>query len=221
MQKIKQGEGVILLKEPGKINNGKMTDGNKYDPQWARLEPELVEEIIEDYVGNFCWSPNMIMQLGVEYEGDNFDTIRHGPGKLTTVNESGKRVTLYEGFFLCGAIHSPYADLYDHKGEIEFRGEVFGGRKIAGKEYHYNGELRYQGEFKLEKPHGTNCILYDAHGKVEYQGELINGEVKKPFDYEVWKKKKANDKEDLHQHKKKMMHVREAWKEHKDEQKKE
>jgi len=125
---------------------------------------------------------------------DYFDQLRHGFGQLTMFHATIGRIVLYEGTFLCGAIHSDDAKLYNEKGDLEFRGEVFMGKKVKGKEYHYNKTLRYEGDFRCEKPHGKDCILYDIHGNIDFQGEINYGEPKRPFNYEEWKKKKERER---------------------------
>ena len=128
------------------------------------------------------FSPLVMPQVGVKYQGDTANGLRHGKGKLTTKHPHyiDKEIVLYNGLFLCDAIHGQECLLYNQKGFLEYKGEVFMGRKKYGKEYHYNGELRYEGEFDLEKPHGDFCTIYDLYGKIEYQGKVTFGKYKKP-----------------------------------------
>ena len=156
-----------------------MQEYNSFDRKWEKYDPEELETIMEDYLKLGFWVPYRHSAKEIVYDGEYYDeekTIRQGMGKLTVKDCFGREVILYEGQFLCGAIHSENAELYDYIGRKEFEGVVFGGRRVTGKEYHHNGQLRYQGDFKENKPNGKNCIIYDAQGKVEFTGEVRAGE---------------------------------------------
>ena len=171
-----------------------MTKENMYSPRWSKFSPPTVEGVIDDYLEEAYFLPYVHKAPGIVFIGDYFDQLRHGFGQLTMFHATIGRIVLYEGEFLCGAIHSDDAKLYNEKGDLEFRGEVFMGKKVKGKEYHYNKTLRYEGDFRCEKPHGKDCILYDIHGNIDFQGEINYGEPKRPFNYEEWKKKKERER---------------------------
>merc|ERR1712183_187631 len=171
-----------------------MTKENMYNPRWSKFSPPTVEGVIDDYLEEEYLLPYVHNAPGVVFLGEMFDQLRHGFGQLVMFNEILGRIVLYEGTFLCGAIHSGNAKLYNEKGDLEYSGEVFMGKKVKGKEFHYNGALRYEGDFRCEKPHGKDCILYDIHGKIDFQGEINYGEPKRKFDYNEWKKKKARER---------------------------
>ena len=44
-----------------------------------------------------------------------------------------------------------------------------------GKCFYDNGELWFDGNFKDDKFHGTDCKIHYNSGVMKYQGEMLNG----------------------------------------------
>ena len=174
-----------------------MTEFNQWSDNWSKISPDDTESQIETFLKTSFWSSYKVVDGSITYTGDLVDGIRHGYGCLEAKNDLGKNVTLYNGLFLCGAIHSPIAELFNHKGEIEFRGEVFGGRKVRGQEFHFNGQLRYSGGFKNDKIHGSCCVVFGSGGKIEWEGKVDCGKFVGSFDLEKWQEGVSERKKDM------------------------
>jgi hypothetical protein len=139
------------------------------------VDPEVVEQKIAKFLNCSHWSGYIHFSSGIKYYGEDFDQTRHGFGRLTALNDEKLEKTLYEGLFLCGCIHSKNAALFNTKGVPEFIGEVFGGRKLNGKEFHWTGKVRYDGPFENGEPSGNDCKIYDPNGKLECHGKVKYG----------------------------------------------
>ena len=65
---------------------------------------------------------------------------------------------MYRGEFVDGKIHGKERMIFHMNGNLQYNGEVnMGVFEGNGALYHENGCQRFNGCFKEDRPHGTNC----------------------------------------------------------------
>ena len=61
-------------------------------------------------------------------------------------------------------------------GIVLYKGILFRGMKFGfGREYDYEGNLRYEGLFYKDSKLGLNCDVFRGTGSLEYQGGMFGG----------------------------------------------
>ena len=64
---------------------------------------------------------------------------------------------------------------YYYNGELKYKGEYLNGKRNGkGKEYNYYGELEYEGEYLNGKRNGKGKEYYN-YDKIKFKGEYLNG----------------------------------------------
>ena len=66
---------------------------------------------------------------------------------------------------------------YDYDGKLKFEGEYLNGKPWKGKAYHYNGDVRYLGEYYNGKRWNGN-IKIRKYSDIIYEGKYSNGKIK-------------------------------------------
>ena len=88
---------------------------------------------------------------------------------------SEDNVLLYEGFTLNG---KPYGEgiSYFHNGNKYQEGQFGIKGLLSGKEYYPNGNLRFEGEYRLNRAYGPNPPVdgsfYDEDGNLVFRGKF-------------------------------------------------
>ena len=69
-----------------------------------------------------------------------------------------------------------------------FEGEYINGQRKKGKEYNYEGNLIYEGEYQNNKKNGKGKFYHDCDSKkIKYEGEILNGkEHGKGIEYDIY-----------------------------------
>merc|ERR1711976_1054299 len=101
IQTMQSQKDISQKEEPLRV----MTKENVYDPRWSKFSPLTVEGVIDDYLEGEFLMPYVHNSPGIVYIGEERDQLRHGFGQLTTWNQFQGLIVMYEGIFLCGAIH--------------------------------------------------------------------------------------------------------------------
>ena len=96
--------------------------------------------------------------------------------KSQELNKNIKRITLFSGEYING--ERKEGKEYNYNGEVVYEGEYFKGKRNGkGKLYinKYNcGDLKYAGEFLNNKKHGKG-IEYENYQRSKYVGKFFNG----------------------------------------------
>ena len=98
---------------------------------------------------------------GIQFEGEYLNDERYGIGKDYSDNE------LFEGIYLNGKIFNGLK--YDKLNQCyNLNGKL--------KEYYFNGELKYEGEYLNGKRNGKG-IEYNIDGNIQFDGEYLNDKI--------------------------------------------
>ena len=80
---------------------------------------------------------------------------------------------MFEGEYLNGKRNGKGKEYYKD-GELMFEGEYLNGICLNGKEYDYNGKLKFEGEYLNGERNGKGKEYY-KDGELKFEGEYLNG----------------------------------------------
>ena len=84
-----------------------------------------------------------------------------------------QKITLFSGIYLNG--EKKKGKEYNYDGELVYEGEYLNGKRNGkGKLYYSNKKLKYEGDLIDGKKHGKG-IEYDKNHTFKYEGEYVNG----------------------------------------------
>jgi len=83
-------------------------------------------------------------------------------------------IDIYQGESLNGKRNGKGKEFY-YDGELKFEGEYLNGKRNGkGKEYYYCGELKFEGEYLNGKRNGKGKEYY-YDGELKFEGEYLDG----------------------------------------------
>jgi antitoxin component YwqK of YwqJK toxin-antitoxin module len=174
-----------------------------WDPKYYDYEPESLKFWVENYFEqNFSIKPleasfpteklyhrgklvrktkqgrgKVCLQKNHKKKGmGNWFSTKLGTANAEAQDDPLKNGLIYDGMFLCDAIHQQKAFVYNGFGKLIYKGGMVFGRKYGwGEEFYANGNIMNKGFYKNDKMHGFWCQSYSLKGKLVFEGKCFNG----------------------------------------------